>query len=141
MSKFVNTDSLRISDGDDFREALRVLLVEAEDNGVDVRGGWSVSRNSKTTPAWDLEITALSRQTTYEAPEGDDFPLEAVLSAVAEREGVEREDLPPLQDSVDVDSLEHVLNELTDEVPGEVSFEYCGYTVSIRADGTIVIDG
>jgi hypothetical protein len=44
---------------DDFREALRRLMIEADSNGVDVRGGWPVERNDGER-AWGIEVTRMS---------------------------------------------------------------------------------
>jgi hypothetical protein len=134
-------ESFDISDEDDFREVLRALLIDAQKKGIEVTGGWSVSQDSGHSKSWDVEITSLSRQTTFQASETEGFPLDSVLSAVAKREGVDETDLPPLQDSIDVDSLERVLSDLTDEMPGEVTFNYCGYTITVHADGLIKLEG
>jgi hypothetical protein len=87
-----------------YQEALRQLVLEADSNGVDVRGGWPVER-SDAERAWELEITEISRRSTV-TTEDPEFPASAVLNAVAEREGVDPTDLPPLYDSIGPDILE-----------------------------------
>lgn len=143
MSKQPTNDSvdLDITESQDFRDALRDLLVTAYENDVEVNGGWPVTPETDGPPAWDVEITPLSRQTTHQAPETEQFPLDAILSAVASREGVPETELPPLQQSVDVDSLERVFSDLGDGMPGEVTFQYCSYTITVHADGRITIEG
>lgn len=40
-------------------EALREIIVEADSNGVDVRGGWSVRTDSDFFEGWDVEVVEL----------------------------------------------------------------------------------
>jgi hypothetical protein len=57
-----------------------------------------------------------------------------VLETVAEREGVETTDLPSrLYDVVDPDALDSVF---TADV-GHLTFPYCGYRITVHADGRI----
>jgi hypothetical protein len=44
---------------EDFERALRRILVNADSNGVDVRGGWPIRTNSDVAGDWDLEIVEL----------------------------------------------------------------------------------
>jgi hypothetical protein len=46
-------DSPAITTEEEFREALRRLVLEADSNGVDVRGGWPITDDER---GWDLEI-------------------------------------------------------------------------------------
>jgi hypothetical protein len=80
------------------------LVIEAGSNGVDVRGGWPVERTDAER-AWGLEITEISRRSTATVDDTE-FPASAVVDAVAEREGVDTTDLPPLYDSIGPDILE-----------------------------------
>jgi hypothetical protein len=120
-----------------FREALRQLVIEADSNGVDVRGGWPVER-SDAERAWELEITEISRRSTA-TTEDSEFPASAVVDAVAERKGVDTTDLPPLYDSIGPDILE-IVDRASDESGQTVTFEYYGYTITLDADGTIIVD-
>lgn len=54
-------------------------------------------------------------------------PSEQVIRAVAEREGAEPIDLPPLFDAVDPDALDRMA-----EADVTISFEYVSYTVSVH---------
>ncbi|AXG08316.1 hypothetical protein DU500_17730 (plasmid) [Haloplanus rubicundus] len=120
-----------------FREALRQLVIEADSNGVDVRGGWPVERTDAER-AWEFENTEVSRRSTA-TTEDSEFPACAVVDAVAEREGVDATDLPPLYDSIGPDVLE-IVTQSNDESGRTVTFEYYSYTITLDADGTIVID-
>jgi hypothetical protein len=65
-------------------------------------------------------------------------PCEAVVRRVANAEGVDPLELPPLYGSVDPDAL----NSLVDPMPGSGSvrrcdFVYNGYEVSITGDGVV----
>jgi hypothetical protein len=119
-----------------FREALRQLVIEADSNGVDVRGGWPVG-SPDTERAWELEITEISRRSTATTDDAE-FPASAVVDAVAEREGVDPADLPPLYDAIGPDILE-VLHEA--DADQRVTFEYYGYGVTVSSNGSIVLDG
>lgn len=60
-----------------------------------------------------------------------DTLLDEILSAVASAEECRKLELPPLYQSVDAEMLGRVV-----ESPGviDVSFQYCGYTVTIEGD-------
>jgi hypothetical protein len=121
-----------------FQEALRQLVIEADSNGVDVRGGWPVERTDAER-AWELVVTEISRRSTA-TTEDSEFPASAVVDAVAEREGVDPTDLPPLYDAIGSDVLE-VLYEADADGDQRVTFEYYGYRVTVSSDGSIVLDG
>lgn len=54
---------------------------------------------------------------------------ESVVAAVAECEGTTEEELEPLWNEIDPDALESLFRNSS----GQVTFEYCGYTVTIDA--------
>ena len=63
---------------------------------------------------------------------------EAVLAAVAEREGVREDELePPLFDAVNPESLDTLFRDST----GTVTFEYAGYDVTVDSEGQVRLDG
>jgi hypothetical protein len=59
---------------------------------------------------------------------------------VAEREGVDTSDLPPLYEAIGPDILE-VLHEADADADQRVTFEYYGYRVTVSSDGSIVLNG
>lgn len=119
-----------------FQDAIRALVLEAESNGVDVRGGWPVVRDDGTT-LWDVEITEVARSSTTHVDETGSVVV-AIVEAVAEREGVDSTDLPPLQDSIDHDVLETLQQSVDDRQ--FVRFQYAGHRITVRADGSIVVE-
>jgi len=61
-------------------------------------------------------------------------PSVAVIETVATRENTDPVRLnPPLHDVIDSDALDA----LGAGLPVELAFSYCGYTVTVRADGTV----
>jgi hypothetical protein len=61
-------------------------------------------------------------------------PSQAVVEAVADHRGVAVEELrDPLYDVVDPDALDDLFRDGT----GRVAFEYLGYDVTVRHDGTV----
>lgn len=74
----------------------------------------------------------------------DNRPTEScsrsLLRRVAEEEGVDEIDLPPLQGTVDVDALETLVS-AADYDSLTVTFRYCGYQVSVRSDGDVTVEG
>lgn len=40
-------------------QALREIIVEADSNGVDVRGGWPIRTDSDFFGGWDVEVVEL----------------------------------------------------------------------------------
>ena len=68
----------------------------------------------------------------------------AVLEIVAETEGTDPLDLPPLYDAVDTDALESIFGQQPHGGPrtGRIEFPYHGHNVSVAcaADGTVTVD-
>lgn len=60
-----------------------------------------------------------------------------VVTAVAERQGVDPADLPPLHESVDPDSLDSLFGD-RDPTGLDLRFPYAGREVRIR-DGSVVV--
>lgn len=63
-------------------------------------------------------------------------PSEAIVSAVAEREDVAVTEVPPLYYAIDPDALDRLFD---GRRPGEVTFEYAGYEVTVRGPDRISI--
>ncbi|MFC5369042.1 HalOD1 output domain-containing protein [Salinirubrum litoreum] len=121
-----------------FQKTLRKLVVEADANGVDVRGSWPVVRGDETKQ-WDVEITRLARSSSAHV-DTTGSPVASIVEAVAARDGVAPTDLPPLQDAIDHEVLDTLL-ETDDGARRHVRFQYCGYEITVRADGSIRLDG
>lgn len=69
-------------------------------------------------------------------------PSESIVTAISEREGTPPTELNPLHEVVDVDALNSIFGARSDGTPrevGSVSFQYCGYHVTIFGDGQIVL--
>lgn len=68
---------------------------------------------------------------------------QAVLEAVAGREGTDPTELEPsLHDVVDPDALNALFESTASGRPrsnGFVEFTYCGYEVTVRADGRVLV--
>ena len=82
-------------------------------------------------------------------PDGNSYPeqvrsyesvLVDVVTAIAEREGVDPLALPPLYDTIDFDRFEHLFAVHGGYPPERVQFQYCGHTVEIATDGSVAID-
>ncbi|QRV15825.1 HalOD1 output domain-containing protein [Haloterrigena salifodinae] len=75
-------------------------------------------------------------------------PSRTVIEAVAEAEGIPTEELRPptyasLHDIVDPEALDSLFAPRSNGTPrsdGEVSFPYCGYHVTVEADGSITLE-
>lgn len=61
---------------------------------------------------------------------------EAVVAAVAEREGVDPVELPRLFEAVDPDALDAIF---ADGRPGRVSFQYAGYDVTVCGSDQVTV--
>jgi hypothetical protein len=78
-----------------------------------------------------------------------DHASTAIVEAMAAATGQDVIDLPPLQESVDVDALETLVQQGNGESnpqgatpvggPVEVTFEYHGYTVVVASDRSLVL--
>jgi hypothetical protein len=66
---------------------------------------------------------------------------QAVVDAVADAEGVEPTELPPLFSAIDPDALDALFQPASDEtvVTGSVRFRYAGYDVNVNEDGSVVL--
>lgn len=65
-----------------------------------------------------------------------------VVEAVADREGVEPADLPPLYEWIDPDALDDLFAP-TNHRPGlmgQLTFRYCGYLVTVFNDGELGVE-
>lgn len=62
-----------------------------------------------------------------------------IVREVADREGVDFTELPPLYDRVDPDALETLAGSLGQNDEGEIEFAYCGYDVLVDGDGHVIV--
>lgn len=57
-----------------------------------------------------------------------------VIQTVADRSATDELDLPPLFDTLDPESLDTLIREMEE---GMVSFDYAGYTVTVKKNGAV----
>jgi hypothetical protein len=126
-----------VETADGFHEALQKLVTEASSNGVDVRGSWPVAGSEGQT-SWDIEIARIAHRSVFHLDESDD-PIVAIVEAVAALEGVDTTDLQPLYDAIDPDVIDTVARS-DDDADRQARFEYCGYEITVRADGSVLVD-
>lgn len=119
-----------------FQTALSDLVAEYESNAVDIRGHWEVSREDDTI--WEVEITNVGSRSTTRTESGGHI-LTSVIETVAEKKGVDAQDLPVLFDAVDPDLFEAVSDEGT-KLQYDIRFPYCGYQVTVSDNGLITVD-
>lgn len=63
-----------------------------------------------------------------------------IVREVADREGVDCTELPPLYNIIDPDALEALADSLAqDSDEGEIQFAYCGYQILIDSDGHVIV--
>ena len=60
-----------------------------------------------------------------------------IVESIAEAEGVDAVDLPPLGEALDTDALETLVRSENDVT---ITFGYAGYTVSVDSRGTVTIE-
>ena len=65
-----------------------------------------------------------------------------ILEAITAREEINPEDCPPLYDVIDPDALDNLFTptQAGSERHGKVTFQYCGYRVTVAGDRTISLD-
>ena len=65
-----------------------------------------------------------------------------IQEAIAERKQSEWSDCPPLYDVIDPDALEKLFapTQAGTERHGTVTFQYCGYQVTVNSDRTVDLD-
>ena len=65
-----------------------------------------------------------------------------ILLTVAELEGIDPAELPPLRDVIDVDAIDALFDSGdrgTSRGPGHVSFRYMEYSITVYHDGEFVV--
>lgn len=70
-------------------------------------------------------------------------PTVEIVEIVADREGVDATELPPLGSVIDPDALNSLFAYSPDGAPqsqGYVVFQYCGYSVAVHSDGQIILE-
>ena len=136
MSASGCTSALLTSD-EDFRAALRDLVRDAVENGIDVEGEWSTNVEFDDE-AWDVDVSFASesvRSRVYTAQEA----ITTIVQVVAERENTDPTDLPPLHDTIDMLIFESLLQSVGDEAQQHVRFLYCGHQITVYDDGTVLV--
>ncbi|WP_083252679.1 HalOD1 output domain-containing protein [Haladaptatus sp. W1] len=65
-----------------------------------------------------------------------------ILEAVTAREEINPGDCPPLYDVIDPDALDNLFatTQAGNERHGKVTFQYCGYHITVSGDRTISLD-
>ncbi|NUB91121.1 hypothetical protein HT576_08815 [Haloterrigena sp. SYSU A121-1] len=87
----------------------------------------------------DDSPAAVTMSTTVEWETGSEkTPMYAVVSAVAEAEGIDPVNLPPLYNVVDPEALNALFTSDSGGV-SSVEFEYAGYSVVVRGEGTVEV--
>lgn len=131
-------DIYPITDVERFQKGVRALVVDADANGVDVRGSWPVVSKDGDL-AWEILVSSVSRRVTEVIGDGES-PQTAVVRAVADRNGVSQFELPPLYEAIEPAVLE-TLGAMGADSGQRVGFDYAGYRITVHADGTIYLDG
>jgi len=100
---------------------------------------WTSRREDKA----ENDPTTQSRAEVFHSEYGvDESPSEAVVSAVSEVKGVEPMEMDCLYDRIDPDALDTFMDGpvvIGDGGIIDVEFQYSGYRVSVRNNGTITI--
>ena len=82
-------------------------------------------------------------------PDGNSYPeqvrsyesvLVDVVTAIAERDGVDPLALPPLYETIDFEQFEDLFVGHGYQPTERVQFQYCGHTVELTTDGSVTID-
>lgn len=100
---------------------------------------WPTGENSETIPAdAEASIAEYGGDALGTSTDGDHWqattPSNAIAQAIAGREAIETEDLPPLYESVDTDGLNAVLQSAPN---ASITFPYRGYEVTVTGSGDI----
>lgn len=79
---------------------------------------------------------------TVRRPTQDEWISEGVVYAVAEHTGTDPQELTPLHDVVDPDALNQLFESNGSDgerTQGRVTFDYCECTVTVSADGSVLV--
>ncbi|WP_337652328.1 HalOD1 output domain-containing protein [Halomontanus rarus] len=75
--------------------------------------------------------------TTEWGRDSEDTPVYAVVSAVAEAEGTDPVELPPLYEAIDSEALNDLFTGRAKSTVGKVTFQYAGYDVTVNGNGEV----
>ncbi|WP_318568835.1 HalOD1 output domain-containing protein [Salinigranum marinum] len=102
-------------------------------------GAGGRSRGTMPSGRGTSRLWGVSRRSTATIDDTE-VPAPAIVDAVAEREGVDEAGLHSLYDAIGPDILE-ILHESDADSGQSVTFESHGDSVTVRLDGSIVLDG
>lgn len=69
------------------------------------------------------------------------LPSEAVVSRIADAEGVDTDQITPLYDVIDPEALNTLIEDTdSSRAPLEIGFTYQGYDVTVTGDGVVHLD-
>lgn len=66
-------------------------------------------------------------------------PSSKLLEAVAQREGISRQSLPPLYETIDPVVLDRFVATVEDDDAAILRFSYAGYEITLTADGELTV--
>ena len=93
--------------------------------------------------AFNQVMSESSFESTTALPSNNsESPSWAVIETVADAEGVDETELPPLYEVCDPEALDALFQpsrERNVEALNEVRFQYCGYTVCVDAQGRVLL--
>lgn len=100
---------------------------------------WRSAEDAETLPAdAEASTSGYDGDTVGTCTDGTDrldpIPSNEIARAIAEREAVATEDLPPLFDSVDTDGLNAFLQSAPEAT---ITFPYRGYEVTVTGSGEV----
>ncbi|MFA9427025.1 HalOD1 output domain-containing protein [Natronorubrum sp. A-ect3] len=87
----------------------------------------------------DSSTSLTAAATTEWDGDSENTPVYAVVSAVGDAEGADPVDLPPLYNAVDPEALNDLFMSRANSAVGTVEFEYAGYIVIVRGEGTVEV--
>lgn len=86
----------------------------------------------------DPESSVVLGTATWER-DTENTPVYAAVSAVAEVDGTDPVELPPLYDAIDPEALNALFTSQSHAPVERLSFQYAGYEVVVRGNGTVLV--
>ena len=94
---------------------------------------------SKHISKTDSQTTSTILNTGEWTRDGENTPVYAVVSAVADVEQTAPVELPPLYDAIDPEVLNTLFTARSDAGLDQVTFQYAGYTIVIQKSGEVQV--
>lgn len=96
-----------------------------------------MSESSTKIKKTDFTANSTILTTAEWGRDDENTPVYMVVSAVAEVEGTDPVELPPLYDAINPEALNALFTSRAKSTVERITFQYAGYSIVVRGDGEV----